>query len=124
MSLRDDPFGFIENTVRSIIDKFANVHQGSVITVTQARYAAYLTTTLERVRAGEGRTRKGSGETCPCVGEGDDCSPETVAEVLDTLDMFNKPEGDGEQGREMQSFEGNGTGLSGEIVVQALGLKQ
>lgn len=34
-------------------------------------------------------------ESCVCVVAvtEDDCSPETVAEVFDALDMFNKPEG-------------------------------
>jgi hypothetical protein len=48
--------------------------------------------------------------------DADDCSPETVAEVLDTLDMFNKPEMETEQ----KEGEANCPRFRSGIAVQAL----
>ena len=100
-----------------IIEMFASVHRGSVITVTQARYACHLSEFLGLVREG-GIPRRENVDSCPCSlsVDADDCSPETVAEVLETLDMFNKPEMETER----KEGEVNCPQFRSKIAVQAL----
>lgn len=74
-----------------------------MITATQAKYAGHLAEIMARVRTGGKNRLRGTkipvesmvAESCVCVVAlmEDDCSPETVAEVFDALDLFNKPEG-------------------------------